>query len=428
MLNYFKDTNFDFDKIKYRSHNGIIYVDAYYIPEDQFCPKCGSNTYSKNGYKIKTVKHCIYYTSLFIVKCHIQRYVCKHCSHSFYEKDTFSNSNEVISKESIDMIINKLKFETSTFESVARDTHLSRQNIIDIFDRYIDYKPNKLPEILSFDEKHINNSLTSNAYIFIILDFKEIKIYDIVFSRHKSKLENYFSKIPLSERLKVKYITIDMWETYLDICKRFFKNAKISIDSFHVTKMINNALDRIRLIVMQKYNQKTDNLEDNNPFYYVLKKFKYYLLKEYDDLSNGRFYNSKLKMWFNKYSIIKYMLDINDDLSKAYSLASKYREFNRACNIENAREELESLINHFFDSGLSQFFEVAKTLSTWKEYIINSFIRINDCLSKKDNSPRRLSNGPIEGINSRIEKININGNGYTNFFRFRNRCIHVINK
>lgn len=84
MLNYFKDTNFDFDKIKYRSHNGIIYVNAYYFPEDQFCPKCGSNTYSKNGYKIKTVKHCIYYTSLFIVKCHIQRYVCKHCSHSFY--------------------------------------------------------------------------------------------------------------------------------------------------------------------------------------------------------------------------------------------------------------------------------------------------------------------------------------------------------
>ena len=73
------------------------------------------------------------------------------------------------------MIINKLKFETYTFESVARDTHLSRQNIIDIFDRYIDYKPNKLPEILSFDEKHINNSLTSNAYIFIIFDFKEIK-------------------------------------------------------------------------------------------------------------------------------------------------------------------------------------------------------------------------------------------------------------
>ena len=41
---------------------------------------------------------------------------------------------------------------------------------------------------------------------------------------------------------------------------------------------------------------------------------------------------------------------------------------------------------------------------------------------------RRLSNGPIEGINSILEKININGNGYTNFFRFRNRAIYCVNK
>ena len=27
-----------------------------------------------------------------------------------------------------------------------------------------------------------------------------------------------------------------------------------------------------------------------------------------------------------------------------------------------------------------------------------------------------------------IEKINVNGNGYTNFKRFKNRCIYVINK
>lgn len=43
-------------------------------------------------------------------------------------------------------------------------------------------------------------------------------------------------------------------------------------------------------------------------------------------------------------------------------------------------------------------------------------------------SKRRLSNGPIEGINSQIERINVNGYGFTNFFRFRNRCIYAINK
>ena len=70
---------------------------------------------------------------------------------------------------------------------------------------------------------------------------------------------------------------------------------------------------------------------------------------------------------------------------------------------------------------------------TWKEYIINSFITIPDALTKPSNrneepKPRRLSSGPIEGLNATLEKINVNGNGYSNFWRFRNRAIYVINK
>ena len=37
-------------------------------------------------------------------------------------------------------------------------------------------------------------------------------------------------------------------------------------------------------------------------------------------------------------------------------------------------------------------------------------------------------NCPIEGINSIIEKIRVNGNGFTNFYRFRNRVIYSVNK
>ena len=114
-------------------------------------------------------------------------------------------------------------------------------------------------------------------------------------------------------------------------------------------------------------------------------------------------------------------------LNLAYYLTTKYRDFNKTVNDSSCINEMENIIDLFYKSNLQPFIEVAKTLSTWKEYILNSFIKVSDCLDK-DQKPRRLSNGPIEGINSIIEKININGNGYTNFWRFRNRCIYVINK
>ncbi len=412
---------------------GIIYIDAYYIPEDEQCPICGSINLYKNGTITKTVKHCTYHTTLFLVTCHIQAYKCKVCNKIFYEKDTFSNPKETLSKETIFIILEKLKSANVTFESVARDLHLSRQNVINVFDRYIDYTPGSLPEILSFDEKHINKNMTENVYLFIIVDFKEIEIYDIINSRHKYTLERYFSRFPLEERQKVKFITMDMWEPYLDVAKRYFRNAKIAIDSFHVITTINNAMDKVRLSVMQKYNLKTDNLDDNHPYYYILKKFRYYLTTELDNLTDKRFYNRKMKTWFDKQSLIKYILDVDERLSKAYNLASRYREFNKTASYEQAKDELEILIDDFYHSQLPSFYEVAKTLSNWKEHILNSFITIPDCLTKpkkKDEQPkeRRLSNGAIEGLNAILEKININGNGYSNFWRFKNRAIYAINR
>ena len=55
----------------------------------------------------------------------------------------------------------------------------------------------------------------------------------------------------------------------------------------------------------------------------------------------------------------------------------------------------------------------------WKINIKNSFIRING---------KRLSNGPMEGINSRIKTMMKSANGFRNFNRFRNRVIYSINK
>ena len=59
-------------------------------------------------------------------------------------------------------------------------------------------------------------------------------------------------------------------------------------------------------------------------------------------------------------------------------------------------------MDEFFYLGIKQFEEVAKTISHWKEYILNSFILVE---SIDSSCMRRLSNGPIQGINSILEKL-----------------------
>ena len=81
---------------------------------------------------------------------------------------------------------------------------------------------------------------------------------------------------------------------------------------------------------------------------------------------------------------------------------------------------------------MKEFQEFGKLLNHWRVEIKNSFITINVTIKDKDGNykvvKKRLSNGPMEGCNSRIKCIIKNANGYRNFDRFRKRVFFSINK
>lgn len=66
-------------------------------------------------------------------------------------------------------------------------------------------------------------------------------------------------------------------------------------------------------------------------YYYLLKKFDYFLTKELDDISS---YISvpKFKTKMSKHNLLKQLLNIDSRIEEAYRLTSKYREFNRTSN------------------------------------------------------------------------------------------------
>ena len=211
-----------------------------------------------------------------------------------------------------------------------------------------------------------------------------------------------------------------MWDTYRDLAEIYFKNAKIAVDSFHVIKHLNEAMISIRLKIMRKYDKRSKSLQANDMYYYMLKKFHYFFVKEFDDIYSGPIEIRKIKTKWDKYEIRKYLLAIDSDLKYAYNLKEKYREFNLSASYETCDAELDELIDEFRNSHLEEFRQFGKLIKRWKKYIKNSFIRVNN--------NKRLSNGPMEGINSRIKTILKSSNGIKKFFRLRNRAAYSINK
>jgi len=410
-------------------NKGVVYITASLLNNVLMCPSCSSGDIVKNGHTVKIIKDCTNYTRLYIINLKVQRFKCRKCGFIFYEKIPFANKGEIISNSSIIEIMQKLLRANYTYDSIGKDMHLSGQDVMNVFDRYYDYERlPSLPTIMSFDEKSNNDEFTNSPYIFIILDYLNHKIYDILPNRYKDKLIKYFLSFSLEEREKVQYVTMDMWDSYRDTVQIVCPKALIAADSFHVIKNLNMAVDKVRLSVMQKYNNKSEKLEDNTSNYYLLKKYHYFFMMEFDKITDKVFYVPKLKVHLSKNKLLETILSIDPRLKEAYKLGSKYREFNETCNITNAKEELEDLIDLFLKSNEKSLHDFGNTLCNWKVEIINSFITVKDIDSNGMEYNRRLSNGMIEGFNSVIEQLQFNAKGYSNYWRMRNRIIYVLNK
>ena len=95
-----------------------------------------------------------------------------------------------------------------------------------------------------FDEVFAFQSKNSPC-ICVLLDYNDKKIVDILPSRRKADLIQFFTAIPLEERNKVKYVCFDMWETYRSVSKLMFPNSKGVLDKFHVVAELRRCADAV---------------------------------------------------------------------------------------------------------------------------------------------------------------------------------------
>ena len=103
-------------------------------------------------------------------------------------------------------------------------------------------KPSFLPQILSIDE--FKGNAGGEKFQAIFTNPKNHKVFDILPSRSKYKLIDYYQGYP--NRKEVKYFVMDMNYVYKDIARSYFPNAKIIIDKFHVVRYVTWAMENVR--------------------------------------------------------------------------------------------------------------------------------------------------------------------------------------
>lgn len=120
---------------------------------------------------------------------------------------------------------------------IAKLYNISDNTVQTVFDKVYDndklYK-NFLPEAICIDEF----TYKKKTFAFNICDAKTGKTIDVVEDRTTSNLDNYFSYYTEEARRNVKFIVVDMYTPYIELIKKWFPNAKIIIDLFHIIQLL----------------------------------------------------------------------------------------------------------------------------------------------------------------------------------------------
>lgn len=384
------------------------------ISKKHRCPKCDKFTSSVHDtLKPIILKHTEvfgYRSKVMLIK---RRFICHKCNKTFTEPTNLNQKGCCISNGVKQKIRKQLLNYNLSMKYIAEENNVSdvavRNELKSMMKDYPEF-PNSLPRVISFDEFKADTNY--GKYAFIMNDPIHKKTLDVLPSRKKDYLINYFTKV--GNRQSVEYVISDMYEPYLIVTKVMFPKAKYVVDRFHYITYIMDALDDIRIRLQDKYG---------------IGSKEYRLLKNKKNVSLLRIYFNEVDDWYTytkryknghmvdiiKIDILDEMLDLNNELKRGYQLKELFLDIVNHATYKTVEVELESFIELCIESKIPEFIEASKTIKNWLPYIVNSFI------------DKRFSNGYTEGLNNKIKVIKRVGFGYKNFTFFRLRLMYILN-
>lgn len=376
-------------------YNSTIFIRVSPIKQSLKCPKCDSiadRLHDKKEFLVRDIPIHGKPVILIVEKIRLR---CACCGHrgipvnipflDKYQRKT-DRFIEFIAKEVAKTSINEVCKQLELgYQEVKSAFEIYSNKLIDEIEE--DLKENGI-EYFGIDEFALKKG--HNYAVALINPYSETnKIIDILDDRTMENLIKYFSGWPVNIREKVKFVTMDMWNGYNSSISKTFPNAKVIIDKFHVIKKIGDALKEVRKSVCKQLDKESK-----------IKLFKdRYLLKKTNENVTDEEY-LRLLDHFEKSSYLEIAYELKEEFRDIFMLDSK----------KDAIKAFKSWCNRVKENNIKEFKKVITTVNNWYNQIFNYF-------------DKKLTNGPVEGINNKIKLIKRSGYGFCSCANLKRRII-----
>ena len=354
------------------------------------CPVCGKEG-KRYDYRTRSWRHldtCQYKT---IIECDIPRVQCS--EHGV--KQLVISWAEIHSRFTMDFecIVIQWLLDNS-ISTVAKNLNLSWDEVDGIKSRAVKRglarRKKSYPKNIGIDEtsyqKHHN-------YVTVILDKDKDTVIDILEDRKSETLQKWLKTQEMCDFSKIKSISMDMWDAYINAIKSHFDEADslIVFDRYHVSGHLGKALDKVR---------REEHKQLLSEGISVLKSSKHEWLKNSNRIDN----RSSRRKKFLRLSQMKLKTARAWRIKEAASMLWDYKYMGVA---EKSWKQLLYWISH---CQLKPMIAVGKMIRKY-------FYGIRNAIKFKTN------NSMLEAKNACIQRIKKMACGFRNKERFKNAIL-----
>jgi transposase len=211
-----QDKDLVIDSVITKDNFKIYNVSKPIEKSNSFCIHCGSINIKVNSYYNRSIR----FLDVGLFKASIlykqRRFICSDCNKTFNETSSLVEKGSIISNQTKIALLDKTRLKLS-FKDIANQMDVSITTAIKEFKEHIVDFRCQLTEIICIDE--FRASTIAGEFALIIGDPTTGKILDVLPSRKQDYIYHYFQSTSVDDRLKVKYIVTDLFESYRTICK-----------------------------------------------------------------------------------------------------------------------------------------------------------------------------------------------------------------
>lgn len=266
------------------------------------------------------------------------------------------------------------------------------QNIIDrAVERGLVRRSVEKVKSVGLDEKSF---LRGQSYVSLMTDMDEHRVLEVVRGRDEASVRKLWQSLPEVQRFKVESAAMDMSQSNINATKAEAPQCTIVHDKFHVSKMLNEAVDGTRREEQRRLLEAGDDTLTNTRWQWL----KGSVQEEGKDRKS-----------------FAELLEMNLKTAKAWYYKEVFGEFWFQSDEEAGATFFKRWYRSAIHTKLDKVKSVARTLKRHIDNLLTYF-------------QYPITNALTEGFNSRIQTIKANARGFRRFENYRARILFFCGK